>query len=133
MIDTITPCIVCRSLERRPGELWKHACPKHDAVLEICCTSVEEGIQSAKRADLDDLQIAFQFEVRRRGSRKSLRIAIAREIKKRLKFSQNMGTKKGAAYAGLVTQKGTNASSQPVTKDTNHDSACARPAPRTGF
>jgi len=79
----ITPCIICKSTERNPGEDWKIACPKHDAVVNICCTSVEDGIQSAKRADLPDLELAFRFENGRRGSRKSLVVAIVREMKRR--------------------------------------------------
>ena len=81
----ITPCIICKSTERKPGENWKIACPKHDAIPGICCTSMADGIQSAKNADLDDLYLAFRFENGRKGSRKSLVVAIAREIKKRTK------------------------------------------------
>ena len=78
----------CKSTERKPGENWKMACPKHDAAVNICCTSVDEGIQSAKRANLDDLELAFRFENGRKGSRKSLVLAIVREIKKRRKAAQ---------------------------------------------
>lgn len=80
----IKPCLVCQSLERKPGEGWKHACPKHVAVLHICCTSVEDGIHAAKSANLEELETAFNYELKRKGSRKSLRVAIAREIKKRI-------------------------------------------------
>lgn len=84
----IKPCIVCKSTVRKPGENWKIACPKHDAVVNICCTSVADGIQSAKRAELADLELAFRFENGRKGSRKSLVLAIVREIKKRRQSDQ---------------------------------------------
>lgn len=77
------PCLICGKSFSSNG--WKPVCEGRCTwVWQICFTSVEEGIKSARNADYETLQAAFQF-MQRREQRKSLRVAIAREISKRLK------------------------------------------------
>lgn len=81
------PCCVCGKPFKRTNCDWVHACEKCEPVWKICFTSADEGVKALKSADLKVLNAAFVFEQHRAGSRKTLRVALAREISRRIKLT----------------------------------------------
>jgi hypothetical protein len=83
------PCCVCGGIDLPKRASWEPCCLDCASVYHACFTSVDEGILALKSMSLADLQKAFYFEFNRVGSRKSMRVAIARAISKKLKSTKS--------------------------------------------
>jgi len=98
----IRPCFICKSKRRRNGEFWKLACPKHEAVSKICCTSVQDGKSSIADTTLDDLHLAFRYENGSRNPRRSLLDAIRKQMVRLLAVANDRAFKKGCGYHAIA-------------------------------
>ena len=86
-------CCVCKV---RPvcGCNWFPVCGDKacNAIYHICFSAVADGACHAKNETLENLQSAFNYLMKSPRSQKTLRLAVAREISKRLK-SQTVNRK----------------------------------------
>ncbi len=63
------------------------------AVYHICFCGAADGITTAKNSSLEDLNSAFAYLGKHPKHQKTLKLAIAREIAKRLKSEKSGGAK----------------------------------------
>lgn len=90
MKDRNEPCCVCEKPKNRTGtDHWKPCCVGCEEVWNICFTSASDAAGSLKTANYsrETLERAFEFELKRSNSRKTLRVAIARAIARKIKES----------------------------------------------
>ena len=78
-------CCISGKADQPKAQSWEPCCARCRGVWNICCTSVEDGKARISTADNQTLEQAFIFEQCRSNSRKSLRVALAREISKRMR------------------------------------------------
>ncbi len=90
MPKPIEPCCVCNQPKpRRESVEYLAACADCEGIYHICFTSVDDAKGAIAEADRETLEKAFGYELKRAGSRKTLRVMIARAIAKRIREQQS--------------------------------------------